>query len=103
MIRFAKAHAYGNDFVYVEQAAVAKADLPALTRRICERNAGVGADGLIVYERTGRGARMRLFNADGGRAGGSGRGGGARAALLLHGSEPVNRSVTIETEGGVKQ
>jgi diaminopimelate epimerase len=102
MIRFAKAHAYGNDFVYVEQAAVAGADLPALTRRICERNIGVGADGLIVYERTGRGATMRLFNADGGRAEVSGNGVRALAALLLHGSESVN-SVTIETEGGVKQ
>jgi diaminopimelate epimerase len=103
MIRFAKAHAYGNDFVYVEQAAVAGVDLPALTRRICERNAGVGADGLIVYERTGRGAVMRLFNADGGRAEVSGNGVRALAALLLQASEPVNGSVTIETEGGVKQ
>src|SRR4029077_10361666 len=103
MIRFAKAHAYGNDFVYVEQAAVAGADLPALTRRICERNTGVGADGLIVYERTGRGATMRLFNADGGRAEVSGNGVRALAALLLQGSEPVNSAVTIETEGGVKQ
>jgi len=103
MIRFAKAHAYGNDFVYVEQAAVAGVDLPALTRRICERNAGVGADGLIVYERTGRGAVMRLFNADGGRAEVSGNGVRALAALLLQASKPVNGSVTIETEGGVKQ
>ena len=103
MIRFAKAHAYGNDFLYIEQAAVAGADLPALTRRICERHTGVGADGLIVYERTGRGARMRLFNADGGRAEVSGNGVRALAALLLHASEPVNSSVMIETEGGVKQ
>jgi diaminopimelate epimerase len=103
MIRFAKAHAYGNDFLYVEQAAVGGVDLPALTRRICERNTGVGADGLIVYERTGRGATMRLFNADGGRAEVSGNGVRALAALLLHGSEPVNSTATIETEGGVKQ
>lgn len=103
MIRFAKAHAYGNDFLYVEQAAVAGVDLPALTRRVCERNAGVGADGLIVYERTGRGATMRLFNADGGRAEVSGNGVRALAALLLQGSEPVNSAVTIETEGGVKR
>jgi diaminopimelate epimerase len=103
MIRFAKAHAYGNDFIYIDLAAVAGADLPALTRRICDRTAGVGADGLIVYERTGRGASMRLFNADGGRAEVSGNGVRALAALLLHASEPVDSSVTIETEGGVKE
>ena len=32
MIRFAKAHAYGNDFLYVEQTDVAGVDLAALAR-----------------------------------------------------------------------
>jgi diaminopimelate epimerase len=103
MIRFAKAHAYGNDFLYVEQAAVAGAELPALARRMCERNSGVGADGLIVYERTTLGATMRLFNADGGRAEVSGNGVRGLTALLLNAREPIKASVTIETEGGVKQ
>jgi diaminopimelate epimerase len=103
MLRFAKAHAYGNDFLYVEQAAVAGAELPALARRMCERNSGVGADGLIVYERTAGGGTMRLFNADGGRAEVSGNGVRGLAALLLNASEPVEASVTIETEAGPKQ
>src|SRR5207344_2356513 len=103
MLRFAKAHAYGNDFLYVEQAVVAGAELPALARRMCERNSGVGADGLIVYERTAGGGTMRLFNADGGRAEVSGNGVRGLAALLLNASEPVKASVTIETEAGPKQ
>ena len=70
---------------------------------MCDRHTGVGADGLIVYERTGQGASMRLFNADGGRAEVSGNGVRGLAALLLHASEPVTSSVMIETEGGVKQ
>jgi len=54
MIRFAKAHAYGNDFLYVEQTAVADAAdvagvaLPSFAREMCDRHTGVGADGLIV-------------------------------------------------------
>lgn len=103
MIRFAKAHAYGNDFLYVDQAQVVDAALPELAREMCDRHAGVGADGLIVYGRTTRGASMRLFNADGGRAEVSGNGVRGLAAWLLHATDPVTRTVTIETEAGAKE
>ena len=105
MIRFAKAHAYGNDFLYVERTAVADmagVALASFARQICDRHSGVGADGLIVYDRTERGATMRLFNADGGRAEVSGNGARALAALLLQGDERPNALVTIETEAGAK-
>ena len=103
MIRFAKAHAYGNDFLYVDEAQVAGATLPALAREMCDRHAGIGADGLIVYVRTPKGARMRLFNADGGRAEVSGNGVRGLAAWLLHASNQVADTVTIETEAGAKE
>ncbi|PYR24630.1 MAG: diaminopimelate epimerase, partial [Acidobacteria bacterium] len=73
-MRFAKAHAYGNDFLYVQKAAVQGVALDALAREICHRHTGIGANGLIVYERTPGGASMRLFNADGSRAEVSGNG-----------------------------
>ena len=50
MLKFAKAHAYGNDFLYVRAADVSGATLDALARELCDRHTGVGADGLIVYE-----------------------------------------------------
>ena len=105
MIRFAKAHAYGNDFLYIEQSAVAGVagvTLAALARDICDRHTGVGADGLIVYGRTAQGAAMKLFNADGGRAEVSGNGVRGLAALLLQGDERPDAVVTIETEAGTK-
>jgi diaminopimelate epimerase len=103
MIRFAKAHAYGNDFLYVEQKEIANAILPELARAMCDRHEGVGADGLIVYSRSSGGAAMRLFNADGGRAEVSGNGVRGLAAWLLQGNEQVENRVTIETEAGVKE
>jgi diaminopimelate epimerase len=103
MIAFAKAHAYGNDFLYVEDAQVTGADLGALARAMCDRHQGVGADGLIVYSRTARGAAMRLFNADGGRAEVSGNGVRGLAAWLLHRSAQAESGVTIETEAGAKE
>jgi diaminopimelate epimerase len=102
MITFTKAHAYGNDFLYVEQRDAAGIELASLAREICDRHTGVGADGLIVYNRTARGARMRLFNADGGVAEVSGNGVRGLAALLLQGDDRTGQVVTIETDAGAK-
>lgn len=103
MIRFAKAHAYGNDFLYVDQSRVAGARLDALAVEMCERHTGVGADGLIVFARTPGGASMRLFNADGSRAEVSGNGVRALGALLAQQMDVDQIELTIDTEGGIKQ
>ena len=103
MIKFTKAHAYGNDFLYVEQNEVAEVTLASLAREICDRHTGVGADGLVVYGRTPQGATMRLFNADGGTAEVSGNGVRGLAALLLLGHDTPHAVVTIDTEAGPKE
>ena len=102
MLPFAKAHAYGNDFLYVDAALVPNGSLPSLTREICDRHTGVGADGLILYTRTADGASMRLFNADGGRAEVSGNGLRGLAAFLLR-SDETRQEVTVQTEAGAKR
>ncbi len=103
MITFAKAHAYGNDFLYVLGADVDGLALPALARQMCDRHAGVGADGLIVYSRTATGASMRLFNADGGEAEVSGNGVRGLAALLLRDDRRPDAAIDIDTVGGQKR
>jgi diaminopimelate epimerase len=102
MTSFAKAHGYGNDFLYVTDAAVERAALDALARQMCDRHTGIGADGLIVYRTTDEGASMRLLNADGSRAEVSGNGVRALGALLARGVPEGPVRLTIETEGGVK-
>jgi diaminopimelate epimerase len=102
MTRFWKAHAYGNDFLYVLQRSVTATRLGMLALEMCDRHTGIGADGLIVYERTPRGASMRLFNADGGRAEVSGNGVRALGALLLCEESHPAAELTIETDGGIK-
>ena len=103
MIRFAKAHAYGNDFLYIDRGDIKGVALPALAREICDRHTGIGADGLIVYGRTAAGATMELFNADGGRAEVSGNGLRALAALLLLDDDRDGADVTITTDAGPKR
>ncbi len=103
MTTFAKAHAYGNDFLYVHASVTGGVQIDAFARQICDRHTGVGADGLIVYNTTDEGATMRLFNADGSRAEVSGNGVRALAALLLRHDDRLGVSLVIETEGGPKR
>jgi len=102
MIRFAKAHAYGNDFLYVDQSVIDGVDLVELARQMCHRTTGVGADGLIAYSRTSVGATMVLINSDGSRAEVSGNGVRALGAWLALADDSTSLVLTIETEGGVK-
>ena len=47
---FHKASSFGNDFIVVaEGAAGAGADRGGLARGICDRQRGVGADGVVYY------------------------------------------------------
>jgi diaminopimelate epimerase len=72
-MRFVKMHGTGNDFVVVDGAAEkVPADPSALARRVCDRHAGIGADGLILMVPAQKGVdadlRMRMYNADGGES-----------------------------------
>jgi diaminopimelate epimerase len=101
-MKFAKAHAYGNDFLYVRGSDAPEAARVQLARSMCDRHAGVGADGLIVYEHDGADASMVLLNADGSRAEVSGNGVRGLAALLLQRDSNDSVSLAVQTDAGVK-
>lgn len=101
-LRFAKAHAYGNDFLFVARSMVLGVALPALARALCDRHTGVGADGLIVYGPDGPHVSMQLFNADGSVAEVSGNGVRALGALVLLRDQSAHAEVTINTAAGEK-
>jgi diaminopimelate epimerase len=101
-MRFAKSHAYGNDFLYVHESLVVGTDLTELARQMCDRHIGVGADGLIVYSQMGARAAMRLLNADGSPSEVSGNGVRGLAALLLLQEATVNSELTVDTAAGPK-
>jgi len=103
-MRFAKAHAYGNDFLYVRNRDLPEGiALDALARELCERHTGVGADGLILYESAAAEASMRLLNADGSWSEVSGNGVRGLAALLLRDDDRQDAAIAIHSEGGVKR
>src|SRR5208282_4061034 len=73
-IPFTKASACGNDFLIVE-GAYAFGDLGELTRRLCDRHRGVGADGVEwLFPDADADVKLRLINADGSEAEISGNG-----------------------------
>jgi diaminopimelate epimerase len=86
-LAFWKMSGSGNDFIVVDnrRGAVAAGAGPALALRLCARGFGVGADGLILIERS-REANFawRFYNADGSEAAMCGNGGrcAARFAFL---------------------
>lgn len=101
-MKFTKAHAYGNDFLYVLATEAPGSGLDRLARELCDRHTGIGADGLILYTRTSAGATMRLLNADGSASEVSGNGVRGLAAILLRDSASSGGEVTIATAAGEK-
>lgn len=105
-----KAHAYGNDFLFVDRDAVAGRDLPALARQLCARHTGIGGDGVILYSLTAHGATMRLINADGSPSELSGNGLRCLAALVMRererrhdGAAAPSTEVVCDTDAGERR
>lgn len=107
MLSVAKAHAFGNDFLFVPAEQAEGLKLDELSRRLCNRHSGVGGDGVIFYTTAPDGsARMKLINTDGSPSELSGNGLRCLAALVLHqreaaGMKPIPQ-VRVDTDAGWK-
>ncbi len=67
-MRFAKLHGAGNDFLLFDGRADPRLEssLPPLVARLCHRQLGIGADGVLLVTPAGEGvARLRYWNNDG--------------------------------------
>lgn len=108
MLALAKAHAYGNDFLFIPHDQAERFDPQALARATCAQHTGIGGDGLILYTIAPDGtARMTLYNPDGSPSELSGNGVRCLAAFVLHlrsrrsGEKPL-REVRVDTDAGWK-
>lgn len=101
-LTIAKAHAFGNDFLFVPREQVG-GDAEAVARALCDRHHGAGADGLILYTLAPQKATMKLLNADGSASELSGNGLRCLAALVARAQAlPVGAIVSADTDAGVK-
>ena len=71
-IDFVKMHGLGNDFILIDCLNKSLGDssfVSYLAKKLCDRNFGIGADGLIlILPSTKADLRMRIFNYDGSEA-----------------------------------
>jgi len=105
VIPFVKASGCGNDFLLIDASSIegslAPVDIAGFTRRICDRHAGVGADGVEwMLPHATADVEVKLINADGSAAEISGNGTRCVAAYVCaqRGKETIN----IQTGAGLK-
>lgn len=100
-IPFVKASACGNDFLLIESSFAPASEISELTRRLCDRHEGIGADGVewLMPHRTAD-MEIRLINADGSEAEISGNGTRCVAAYIC--ADQGKEVITIQTGAGLK-
>jgi len=68
-MKFTKMHGLGNDFIFFENPTNIEMNYPAMAIKLCHRQLGIGADGIIaVLPSEIADLRMRIINADGSEA-----------------------------------
>ena len=77
--------ASGNDFVIMYRVQSTEYRAKDLARKMCDRKYGIGADGLLVLEKSKiADIKMRIFNADGSEAEMCGNGARCVAVYTKH-------------------
>lgn len=105
MVTFTKMHGLGNDYICINclENVLAENKLPQIARYMCNRNFGIGADGLIlVQESTIADIKMRIFNKDGSEAEMCGNGIRCFAKYVYDNRIIDKQTISIETKAGVK-
>lgn len=69
MILFHKYHGLGNDFIIIDNRQERIVFSKELIKRICHRNFGIGADGIVFVQNSEKAdIKMVIFNSDGSKA-----------------------------------
>ena len=102
MIPFAKGHGLGNDYIVINAADLPAALTAPQITRICDRNWGVGSDGILLLTPPWDGADfgLRILNPDGSEAEKSGNGLRIFAKYLHDHGHAKRPTFTVATKGG---
>jgi len=101
-MKFTKVHGLGNDFVLIEDMKNTIGDYTELAKKLCRRQTGVGADGLLVVQESETcDLRMRIINADGSEAEMCGNGIRCFAKYVYERGLTDKTDLSVETLAGV--
>ena len=105
MIRFTKMQGCGNDYVYINNDEEHIDNMSLLTKKISNRNFGIGSDGCIfIYKDDNSEAdvNFRIFNPDGSEANMCGNGIRCVAKYAYEKGIVRKKSMRIGTKSGIK-
>lgn len=103
-IKFTKMHGAGNDFVVIDAINQHIDFTPAQWKLLADRRFGVGADQMLVVEKSGTSGvdfRYRIYNADGGEVEQCGNGARAFVKFVTDKGLTAKRAIKVETMAGV--
>ncbi|MFA5857593.1 MAG: diaminopimelate epimerase [Elusimicrobiota bacterium] len=100
VLHFWKMQGTGNDFVVFDNRRGKYKNLAKLTVRLCNRKTGIGADGVLVVEKSAiLDFKMRIFNSDGSEAEMCGN--GARCIVrYAYENSIIGTTTAFETKAG---
>ena len=99
---FFRGHGLGNDYLVMDPKELSFKLTPAVIRMICDRNWGLGSDGILALTPTRKADfGLRIFNPDGSEAEKSGNGLRIFARYLHATRKTTRRAFTVETKGGL--
>ena len=102
-LQFVKMQTCGNDFIFIDCYDQIVEAPESLAVELCDRNRSIGADGIVLIERSGRAdAGMRMFNKDGSEGRMAGNAARCVARYLYDYKGLRRRSLTIETPSGIR-
>ena len=101
MPHYVRSHGLANDYIVMDPKDLPFELTPDAVRLICDRNRGVGSDGiLVVSPASGADFGMRILNPDGSEAEKSGNGARIFAKFLREHGYTTKDRFTVDTLGG---
>ena len=99
---FFKGHGLGNDYLVMDPKDLTFELTPERIEKICDRNWGVGSDGILTLEASDRADfGLRIWNPDGSEAEKSGNGLRIFARYLYAIGKTTKTSFSVDTPGGL--
>ncbi len=103
VLEFSKMQATGDDYIFIENFKGEIECPESLALQMCDRHYGIGADGMVLIEKSDvADAKMRIFNRDGSEGKMAGNSIRSVAKYLFDNGYVFTEDMTVETVSGVR-
>ena len=104
-IDFVKMEGLGNDFIFIDdrdQNIEKNVDFSDLSKKLCSRRFGIGADGIIIINNSKlNDFKFTIYNSDGSQPEMCGNGMGCFAKYLYENQITSKKKIEVETKAGI--